>query len=44
MSENYLIHWAKGKEAKNHKYTAREWVNGKWQYVYNALGGRARMV
>lgn len=44
MSENYLIHWAKGKEAKNHKYTAREWVNGKWQYVYSALGGRARMV
>lgn len=34
MSENYLIHWAKGKEAKNHKYQDRKWVNGAWQYIY----------
>ena len=30
-----LQHWGKGKEAKDHKYTAREWVKGKWQYIYD---------
>ncbi len=30
-----LQHWGKGKESKDHKYTAREWVKGKWQYVYD---------
>lgn len=30
-----LQHWGKGKQADDHKYTAREWVKGKWQYVYD---------
>lgn len=30
-----LQHWGKGKEAQNHKYSAREWVKGKWQYIYD---------
>ena len=43
---DYLQHWGKGGEAKQHLYTARKWVNGKWQYVYgkvnNALGADER--
>lgn len=30
-----LEHIAKGEEMANHLYTARKWVNGKWQYIYN---------
>ena len=30
----YLLHSRKGWEKKNHKYTSREWRNGKWFYVY----------
>lgn len=32
---NYLMHWGKGKESKNHKYTSRKMgKNGKWVYTY----------
>lgn len=31
---NYLIHYAKGYEADEHKYTAKEYYNGKWHYYY----------
>lgn len=37
------MHSSKGEERKNHKYKAREWVKGKWQYIYDEkLGGRAK--
>jgi lambda repressor-like predicted transcriptional regulator len=43
---DYLMHYAKGEGKKNALYTARKWVNGKWQYVYNnvnnALGADER--
>ena len=29
-----LSHGAKGTQKQNHKYSAREWVNGKWKYFY----------
>lgn len=32
---NYLMHWGKGKESKNHKYISRFMgKNKKWQYIY----------
>lgn len=32
---NYLMHWGKGKQAKEHKYISREkGKNGKWIYTY----------
>lgn len=34
MSENYLIHSAKGWTKKNAKYISREWKKGKWVYEY----------
>ncbi len=37
-----LQHWGKGKEAKDHKYIDREWVKGKWQYIYGKMGGDAK--
>lgn len=40
---DYIMHSSKGEERKNHKYKAREWVKGKWQYIYDEkLGGRAK--
>jgi hypothetical protein len=41
--DNVLAHSArKGSQRKNHKYTARQWVNGRWKYFYgkakNAVG------
>ena len=30
----YLMHYAKGTESKNHQWVKRNWVDGKWQYVY----------
>ena len=42
----YLAHGEKGSEWGKHLYTARKWVNGKWQYIYdnvnNALGADER--
>lgn len=42
----YLAHGEKGSEWANHLYTARKWVNGKWQYIYgkvnDALGADER--
>lgn len=36
VDDNYLMHWAKGSEAKNHKWIKRVMgKNGKWQYFYN---------
>lgn len=40
---DYLAHSSrKGSQRKNHKYTARQWVNGRWRYIYgkakNAVG------
>lgn len=32
----YLMHYAQGSESKNHAYVDRKWVNGKWQYIYDA--------
>ena len=38
---NYLMHWGKGKESKNHKYISRRMgKNGKWVYVYDKTIGR----
>lgn len=34
-SEDALEHWGLGETAKKHLYSARKWVNGKWQYIYN---------
>ena len=32
---NYLMHWGKGKESKNHKYVSRKMgKHGKWVYKY----------
>lgn len=37
------MHSSKGEERKNHKYKAREWVNGAWRYIYNEkLGGNEK--
>lgn len=37
-NDPYMSHW--GFQKANHKYTAREWVNGKWNYIYgNAKAG-----
>lgn len=37
------MHSSKGEERKNHKYKAREWVKGKWQYIYDEkLGGNEK--
>lgn len=35
---SYLQHYEKGKEADNHSYTKREWINGKWVYYYGDGG------
>ena len=35
----YLMHYAQGTESKNHAYVDRKWVNGKWQYIYDAADG-----
>lgn len=32
-----LEHSAKGSERKNHKYTKREWKNGRWVYTYDSV-------
>ena len=35
-ADDELYHWLKkGEEADNHKYTKREWKNGKWVYYYD---------
>ena len=34
---DYLLHRNSGYQKQNHKYIARKWVNGKWQYIYNKL-------
>ncbi len=35
---NYLMHYAKGKEAKNHKYVSKhKSKSGNWVYVYQQL-------
>lgn len=33
-NSEFLEHGKFGEAMKNHLYTAREWVNGKWQYTY----------
>jgi hypothetical protein len=34
---NYLMHWGKGNQSKNHKYASRKMgKNGKWIYTYIA--------
>lgn len=39
MESVFLEHGLSGKERANHKYKAREWVNGKWQYIYDEATG-----
>lgn len=39
MESVFLEHGLLGKERANHKYKAREWVNGKWQYIYDEVTG-----
>ena len=41
---DYIMHANRnGKERENHKYKAREWVKGKWQYIYDEkLGGKEK--
>lgn len=49
MNENqeHLEHGKLGEAMKNHLYSARKWVNGKWRYTYdtinNALGADERV-
>lgn len=38
----YLAHGEKGSEWANHLYTARKWVNGKWQYIYGNVSNAAK--
>lgn len=38
MNSIFLQHGT-GQERANHKYKAREWVNGKWQYIYDEVTG-----
>ena len=38
-SQNDIIHSAKGKDWKTHKYISKKKVNGKWVYVYTDKGG-----
>ena len=28
----------------NHKYKSKEWVNGKWQYIYNTAKNTSKKV
>ena len=38
---NYLMHWGKGGESKNHKYVSRKMgKNGKWIYAYAKDSGK----
>lgn len=40
---NYLMHWGKGGEAKNHKYISRyKGKSGKWVYVYDKVAGAGK--
>ena len=39
---DYLEHAGKGEQWKEHLYTARNWVNGKWQYVYGNASNAAK--
>ena len=39
---DYLEHAGKGEQWKEHLYTARNWVNGKWQYVYGNAANAAK--
>lgn len=40
---NYLMHWGKGREAKNHKYISRKkGQNGRWIYTYATLKPNAK--
>lgn len=44
---NYLMHWGKGGESKNHKYVSRKMgKNGKWIYTYatDAIKGAGREI
>ena len=34
---DYLEHIGKGEALRDHLYKARNWVNGKWRYVYNSV-------
>ena len=38
MDNNYLIHYKKGTEKVNHKYSSRKLVNGTWVYEYETEG------
>lgn len=38
-SQNDIIHSAKGKDWKTHKYISKKKVNGKWVYIYKYKGG-----
>lgn len=40
-TNNDLVHYAKGKESKNHKYISRVFKNGKWHYFYTPSGKSA---
>lgn len=38
-ADDDLTHWMKrGETADDHKYTKREWKNGRWQYWYDSTG------
>lgn len=42
VDDNYLIHWAKGSEAKNHKWIKRIWTGKGWKYQYKQASNKAK--
>lgn len=42
VDDNALMHWAKGSEAKNHKWIKRIWTGKGWRYQYKQASGKAK--
>lgn len=42
VDDNYLMHWAKGSEAKNHKWIKRIWTDKGWKYQYKQASDKAK--
>lgn len=42
VDDNYLMHWAKGSEAKNHKWIKRIWTGRGWRYQYKQTSDKIK--
>jgi hypothetical protein len=42
VDDNALMHWAKGSEAKNHKWIKRFWTGKGWRYEYKQASNKAK--